>query len=139
MAAHLTLRLLPLVGLVALTACQSAPQRPQDDVSRPGDNSALSTMERVAVAAQKCWFSSGDAAFRGLAMSPELTSFSGKPRILAVPRGNIGGLPKLVVEASGKPARLNAYGPMMSGGTAARISADINRWSAGDSACAARA
>ncbi len=92
-------------------------------------------MERVAVAAQKCWFGGSDPAFKGLAMSPELTSHSGKPRILAVPRGNIGGLPQLVVEASGRPARVSAYGPLMASSGAARISADVQRWSSGSAAC----
>src|SRR5690606_8853206 len=111
-------------ALLAMAGCQAAP-RPGDDISRPGDDSALSTMERIAVASQKCWFGGGDSAFGGLSLSPELTSFSGKPRILAVPRGNIGGLPRLVVEATGKPARVNAYGPLMSGDQAAHISSDI--------------
>ena len=124
--------------LLAIASCQQAP-RPADNVSRPGDNSALSTMERIAVASQKCWFGGRNGTFAGLALSPELTSFSGKPRILAVPRGNIGGLPKLVVEATGKPARLNAYGPLMSGGQAAQISSDIRRWASGDASCSARA
>ncbi len=105
--------------------------------SRPGDGSALSTMERVAVAAQRCWFAPGDAAFRGLVMSPELTSHSGNPRILAVPRGNIGGLPRLVVEARGNPAQVSAYGPLMAGPEAARLSADVARWASGSSACSA--
>ncbi|HWK15454.1 MAG TPA: hypothetical protein VNS02_13735 [Rhizobiaceae bacterium] len=124
--------------LFAMAGCQSAP-RPSDNISRPGDNSALSTMERIAVASQKCWFGGKNGAFAGLALSPELTSHSGKPRILAVPRGNVGGLPKLVVEATGKPARLNAYGPLMSGAQASQISSDIHRWASGDAACGARA
>lgn len=129
-----------LGAAVVVSACQSGgPAAGLDQVSRPGDNSALSTMERIAVAAQACWFKSNNPAFAGLAMSPELTSFSGKPRVLAVPRGNIGGLPKLVVEAQGKPARLSAYGPIMQGPHAAAISADINRWAAGGNSCSTRA
>lgn len=92
-------------------------------------------MERVAVSAQKCWFAANDPAFKGLAMSPELTSHSGAPRILAVPRGNVGGLPKLVVEARGNPARVSAYGPLAAGPDAGRIAADVNRWAAGRSTC----
>ncbi len=119
---------------IGLVGCQSAPPV-ADAVSRPGDDSALSTMERVAVAAQRCWFAGSDTAFEGLAMSPELTSFSGKPRILAVPRGNIGGLPRLVVEATGKPARISAYGPMMGSADQSRISSDVDRWAAGNPSC----
>jgi hypothetical protein len=130
------MRLAPLVGLALLAACQSAPSVVEAP-SRPGDSSALSTMERVAVAAQKCWFATNDPAFKGLAMSPELTSHSGNPRILAVPRGNVGGLPKLVVEARGNPAQVSAYGPLMAGADAGRISADVTRWSGGSAACSA--
>lgn len=106
-----------------------------NSVSVPGDNSALSTMERIAVAAQKCWFGPQVAGFEGLAMSPELSSFSGRPRILAVPRGNVGGLPKLVVEATGKPAQISAFGPLMDGPQASAIDADTRRWAGGDTAC----
>ncbi|MCO6385448.1 hypothetical protein [Aliihoeflea sp. 40Bstr573] len=120
---------------LALAGCRSSTPEPTAQ-SRPGDDSALSTMERIAVAAQRCWFRAGDPRFAGLTMSPELTSHSGKPRILAVPQGNIGGLPKLVVEASGSPAKLNAFGPMMDGGAeASRISSDVTRWASGTSTC----
>ncbi len=120
---------------LALAGCRSSTPEPEA-ASRPGDASALSTMERVAVAAQRCWFRAGDPRFAGLIMSPELTSHSGKPRILAVPQGNIGGLPKLVVEASGSPARITSFGPLMDGGDeATRISSDVTRWASGGTTC----
>jgi hypothetical protein len=120
---------------LALAGCRaSAPVA--ETASQPGDASALSTMERVAVAAQRCWFRAGDPRFSGLIMSPELTSHSGKPRILAVPQGNIGGLPKLVVEASGSPARISTYGPLIDGGAESnRISSDVTRWASGATTC----
>jgi hypothetical protein len=120
---------------LALSGCRaSAPGI--ETASQPGDSSALSTMERVAVAAQRCWFRASDPRFSGLIMSPELTSHSGKPRILAVPQGNIGGLPKLVVEASGSPARINTFGPLVDGSAeSARISSDITRWASGETTC----
>lgn len=130
-------RIPALLVLAVLAACQSKAPDAVNRASVPGDNSALSTMERVAVAAQKCWFTGKDPAFRGMKLSPELSSYSGKPRILAVPGKNIGGLPALVVEAQGNPARLSAYGPMMQGPDATRIGDDIKRWAARDAACAA--
>lgn len=126
----------PLAGLLLLGACQATPDSAVAP-SRQGDDSALSTMERVAVAAQKCWFAARDPAFRDLMMSPELSSHSGAPRILAVPRGNIGGLPSLVVEARGNPARVSAFGPLMAGPHGGRLAADIQRWSKSDAACGA--
>jgi hypothetical protein len=122
---------------LALSGCRaSAPVSTAETTSQPGDASALSTMERVAVAAQRCWFRAGDPRFSGLSMSPELTSHSGKPRFLAVPQGNIGGLPKLVVEAFGNPARINTFGPLIDGGAeATRISSDVTRWASGSTTC----
>ncbi|MFZ1680234.1 MAG: hypothetical protein WAT70_04380 [Rhizobiaceae bacterium] len=130
-------RALAFGSILILAACQAAPPKQVNRASVPGDDSALSTMERIAVAAQKCWFAAKDPAFRDMKMSPELASYAGKPRILAVPGKNIGGLPALVVEAQGNPARLSAYGPMMQGPDAARIAADIKRWAARDESCAA--
>lgn len=131
-------RILAFGAILILAACQAAPPKTAVRASVPGDDSALSTMERIAVAAQKCWFAAPDPAFRGMKMSPELASYAGKPRILAVPGKNIGGLPALVVEAQGNPARLSAYGPMMQGPDAGRIAADVKRWAAKDASCAAR-
>ncbi len=109
---------------------------PAAGASRPGDNSALSTMERIAVAAQKCWFSGKDPVFKGLRLSPELTSFAGKPRILIVPAKNISARPSLVVEAHGNPARMNAYGKLIEDGPhKTRLASDIIRWSKGGKGC----
>ena len=47
------------------------------------------------------------------------------------------GLPKLVIEADGKPVKAAAYGPLLSGSAGARIGADLKRWTGGSDACAA--
>ncbi len=95
----------------------------------------LPTMERVAMAANACWFKSGDKAFSTYKLAMELTSYSGRPRILAVPKHAPEGLPLLVVQAEGNPARLDAFGPMMQGPSAERIKHDVTRWAAGDKGC----
>lgn len=116
--------------MLALVSCQSEPKTP------PGQGqSALDVMERVAVGANNCWIKSGDPAFKAYAMAPELNSFSGKPRILLVRKGSSDIRPLLVVQAEGKPARLDAFGPMMSEPVAARIAADVRRWSGGAKGC----
>jgi hypothetical protein len=126
-----------IATILVLAGCQSdVLASAKGGRSRPGDDSALSTMERIAVAAQKCWFSGKDAAFKGLRLSPELSSHSGKPRILAVPGKNIGGLPKLVIEATGNPAKLSAFGPLMDSEHAARIAQDVMRWAGRNTSCA---
>ncbi len=63
-------------------------------------------MERVALGANSCWFKSGDAAFKNYRLAPELNSFSGRPRILIVPRKSPEARPLAVIQAEGQPARL---------------------------------
>lgn len=111
-----------------LAACQAKPVAQ----SSP---SALDVMEKVAVAANRCWFKSGDAAFKSYAFAPELTSFSGRPRILLTRKGSSDIRPLLVVQAEGKPARLDAFGPLMNEQLGTRIGTDVKRWAAGNSNC----
>lgn len=122
---------IPLVlsaaGLVA--ACQSAPPAPK------ASTAALPTMERIALGANACWFKSGDAAFKGYRLAPELNSFSGKPRILLVPRRSPESRPLLVVQAEGNPAKLSAFGPIMNDPVSSRIATDVKRWAAGGTGC----
>lgn len=127
----------PLVTLVVtlatvLAACQSSePTSPAPS----GKSAALRTMEQVAIAAHKCWFASKDKAFRAYRFANELNSLSGNPRFLLVPAKNYGGLPLLVVQASGNSSRVDVYGPLMSEPLGARISSDVSRWAAGDGGC----
>lgn len=113
-----------------LASCQS-PRPPAPAVS----SAALPTMERVALGANSCWFKSGDAAFKNYRLAPELNSFSGRPRILIVPRKSPEARPLAVVQAEGQPARLQAFGPLMSEPVGTRMSADIRRWAAGGQGC----
>lgn len=96
-------------------------------------------MEQVAIAAHKCWFESKDKAFKTYRMANELNSFSGNPRILLVPAKNYGGLPLLVVQASGNSSTVETFGPLLSEPLGARISADVNRWASGSSDCGSAA
>ncbi|APO74967.1 hypothetical protein AM571_CH02158 [Rhizobium etli 8C-3] len=114
---------------ILLASCQSSAP------SSGPDRSALSTMERVAVGANSCWFKSGDAAFSAYRLAPELNSFTGRPRILVVHKNSPEGRPLLVVQAEGNPARLQAFGPMMSEPVSTRIASDVTRWSGGGKTC----
>ncbi|RIK86239.1 MAG: hypothetical protein DCC69_07295 [Hyphomicrobiales bacterium] len=120
--------------LASLAACQSPPSGP--GAAGTGKSAALRNMEQVATAAHRCWFASGDPAFRGYSFANELNSFSGRPRFLLVPKGNFGGRPLLVVQAEGPAGRVSAFGPLMDGAEGARISNDIGRWAAGNASCA---
>lgn len=121
------------LGLVALSlaACQSETKPASSSVSR----AALPTMERVALGANACWFKSGDPAFKAYRLAPELNSFSGRPRILLVPRNSPESRPMLVVQAEGNPAKLDAFGPVMNEAHAARIATDVKRWANGGKGC----
>ncbi len=122
---------LAMIAVAALSAC-----KPDAPTPRPASGqSALDVMELVAVGANRCWFKSGDPAFKSYALAPELTSFSGRPRILLVRKGSSDIRPLLVVQAEGKPARLDAFGPMMGEALAPRIRADVVRWAKGSKDC----
>lgn len=123
----LSLLLLPLL---VLASCQAEPKAPTAH-----GQSALDVMERVAVGANNCWMKSDDPAFKAYSMAPELNSFSGKPRILLVRKGSSDIRPLLVVQAEGRPARLDAFGPMMNEPVAGRIASDVTRWSKGSKTC----
>jgi hypothetical protein len=118
-----------LAAAASLTACQSTPPAPK------ANTAALPTMERIALGANGCWFKSGDAAFKTYRLAPELNSFSGKPRILVVPRRSPESRPLLVVQAEGNPARLSAFGPLMDEPVSSRIAGDVKRWAAGGTGC----
>ncbi len=126
-----TFALLAVLALFAGCAQHPAPSPSTADRSR----AALPTMERVALAANSCWFKSKDKDFKGYALAPELNSYSGRPRILVVPAHNPGARPLLVVQAEGNPARVETFGPMLQQAHGGRISADVNRWAAGQSGC----
>ncbi|MDE1993547.1 MAG: hypothetical protein KGI75_13670 [Rhizobiaceae bacterium] len=100
-----------------------------------GDHAALPTMERVMTSASACWFKSGDAAFAGYQLAPELNSYTGRPRILIVDKKHPTGRPSLVVQAEGNPAQLQTFGPMLSGASGGRITGDVNKWAAGGTGC----
>lgn len=126
-----------LFALASLAACQSSPSGPP--AGAQGKSAALRSMEQVAIAAHRCWFASNDPAFRSYSFANELNSFSGRPRFLLVPKGNFGGRPLLVVQAEGASGRVTAFGPLMDGAEGGRISADINRWAAGNAGCGSAA
>ncbi len=118
------------LAAAALVACQPKPERPST-VSQ----AALPVMERIALGANTCWFKSGDPAFKPYRLAPELNSFSGRPRILVVPRNSPESRPLLVVHAEGNPAKLDAFGPMMNDAHSARIATDVKRWANGGKGC----
>lgn len=132
-------RILSMVGLVPLalllSSCNQTKTTGPGSISLGTKTSALSVMEKVAIGANSCWFKSKDSDFRNYRLSPELNSFTGRPRILIVPKNNPAERPLLVVQASGNPAEIEAFGPLMTMSVGNRIARDISNWSKGQNNC----
>lgn len=122
-----------LAATLALAACQKeeklAPLTIRDN------SAAVALLQKVNSSAQSCW--GKDREFRAYRVIPELDTRTGKPRILVVEAKAAQGLPKYVIEADGKPAKIAAYGPLADGPLGARISSDVARWAGGNSSCTA--
>ena len=119
------------VAALALTACQSKPNRPS--VPTPSAHAqAVSTLQRVNTNAHECWM--GDKSFKSFGIIPELDT-TGTPRILVIPKGKPQSLPQLVITASGKSTQ--TFGPLAQSPLAPRINADVSRWAAGSNGCSA--
>lgn len=96
-----------------------------------------SMMVGVAKQVQACWFRKKDPAVKGYTMASELDSYSGKPRILIVPRSNPGGLPKLVAQAerSGGKVNFSTFGPLLSTKDGPRLEDSLRSWARGSRNC----
>lgn len=123
------LLLASIAGLATLAAC--APKPPAAPMGRSADE----VMYRVMKGASSCWFKSADPEFKAYQMDAELTSYSGQPRILLVHKGSRDIRPLLVVMASGNPAKMQMFGPVMSEPLANRVSIDVKRWANGNPSC----
>ena len=131
-----SIRTMLTVGVLALlSACAPAPQAYSTAASKA--DTGLDRMERLTLTANRCWIKSLDPAFAAYTLAPELSSFSGKPRFLLVPRGKPEARPLLVVEGQSGSTHVSTYGPLMNDKIAGRISNDIGRWSNGSASCTA--
>ncbi|AZN71760.1 hypothetical protein D5400_11180 [Georhizobium profundi] len=129
-------RLALIAALALLAGCQTQPSAEVPaEVASSEKSAALRNMEQVAIAAHRCWFASRDPVFAGYSFANELNSFSGQPRFLLVPRGDFGGRPLLVVQASGAAGTVTSFGPLLDGAAGPRIRGDIARFASGDASC----
>ncbi len=127
---------LPITALLA--ACQAEP------IGGPlklevGATGPVSALQTVNTNGQRCWIKSGDRAFRDYQLVPELDTRTGKPRLLLLRSGRATGLPSLVIEGEDNPVAIITYGKLTSDPLSNRINSDIQRWSAGDNRCSAKA
>ena len=119
---------LGVTAALALTACSQT--------TKP-DDTPRTTMVRVAKQVQACWFAKKDPAMKGFTMAPEVNSYTGKPRILIVPKSNPGGLPKLVAQAETQNGRtiFVTFGPLLSTADGPRLEASLRKWAQGSETC----
>lgn len=127
---HLLLSFLPLGAIMLASGCGSV-----GDKNIPARGAALPVMENIALNARNCWFKSGDKNFSAYRLAPELTSYSDKPRILLVPYAAPAERPLLVIEASGNPARISAYGPLMQTPLGRKIDKNLRNWAQAGKKC----
>jgi hypothetical protein len=129
---RVTISAIALSALALLAGCSSNAKQPVPALTV----GALPVMERVALGANRCWFKSKDPLFADYKLAPELNSFTGTPRILLVKRHAPESRPLLVVQASGTPAKMSAYGPLMNEpDVSARVNKDVNHWVRGGQGC----
>lgn len=126
-------RALPFLLVLALAACQQTAGLPALQIR---DNSAaIAVLQKVNSSAQNCW--TKEKEFKAYRVIPELDTRTGKPRILLVEAKAAQGLPKLVIEADGRPAKIASYGPLAQSPLGPRINADVARWAGGGTSCKA--
>ena len=123
------------LGLI-IAGCQAKKEAAQPPVKR-NNSAAIAVLQIINSNAQTCWIKSKDRAFRTYRVIPELDTTVGVPRILIVKAKSAQGLPQMVIEAEGTPARLSSYGPLASDDIGARINSDVTRWQKGGKGCTA--
>ena len=102
----------------------------------PGPKYALAEM--VSNQVRRCWYGAGKKDFTAYAAETDVNPLFKRARILLLPRDNLEAKPILIIEAVNKnssQATVSAYGPMMNGPQASRITNDLKRWVSGSKAC----
>jgi len=125
------------LAIALLAACQT--ESGPGEITVASTDSAYPTMDRVVHSAVACWFKSNDPAFSSYRLASELNSYSGRPRLLIVAKSSPESRPLAVIQAEGKPASVQAFGPLMSQSLGSRIAADVKRWTSGSAACGSAA
>ncbi|EFL90147.1 hypothetical protein [Ahrensia sp. R2A130] len=94
-------------------------------------------MLNVAKQMQACWFKPKLAQFQPYKLAAELDSYSGKPRVLIVPRNKPAGLPKLVAQAErqGGSTQFTSFGPLLQTSNGPALRASMAAWASGSKTC----
>lgn len=127
--------LVAALSLSLLVGC-GTPRPSMEAPKSASTDTGLDRMERLTLTANRCWFKSRDPAFTKYSLAPELSSFSGRPRFLLVPKGRLEDRPLLVVEGQTGSRDVATYGPLLQTSLHTRIESDLSRWRDGDTTCA---
>lgn len=86
-------------------------------------------IESLAKSIKHCWFGK-KSQFSRYRLANEVTSHTGRPRLLFIPNGSTSGLPALVIQAQarGSGSDVLVFGPLMASPLQHRIENDIKRW-----------
>ncbi len=124
-----------LAATIGISACTS--KTANQSIARAAQEKPRALMVRVAKQVHACWFKKKDPALRGYKMASEVNSYSGKPRILIVPRNNPTGLPKLVAQAERRGGRnqFTSFGPLLKSKNGPRLAASLDAWARGNKSC----
>jgi len=126
--------ILAMTLATGLTACTT---RAPDYLEYAAYQDTNTVASRIAERVGACWFKDGNNAFSRFAYAPELNSFSGKPRILIVPKADPAGLPQLVIEVSdgARATVVKLFGPLLATSRGTSIQRDVERWADGGMDC----
>ena len=125
-----------VIATLLLAACETAKPR-RDYLKYRSSQDPVSASSHIAERVRACWFAEGRDGFRGYSYTPELNSYSGRPRVLIVSADDPTGLPKLVIEATAadRGTSVKLFGPMLASREGPAIAGDVERWAGGASGC----
>lgn len=123
-------------AFLVLAGCKTSSE-PTDYMLLHANQDPVTVASRIAGHVGNCWFDGSRSAFAEYSYTPELTSYSNRPRVLIVRKSDPNGLPVLVIEASKKNrgADVKLFGPLMATDEADAIYRDVGRWAGGAREC----
>lgn len=123
-------------SVLAVAGCQTKPPL-RDYTEYRSARDPVSAASQISRNVRACWLIAARPAFADLTSAAELTSYTDRPRVLLVEKGDREGLPRLVIEASpaDRGASLKLFGPLLATAEASAIRRDVARWANGDPAC----
>ena len=130
-------RLAASAALVALTLAGCKTAEPQDYALLHANLDTSTMASQISAKVAACWFDGSRPAFADYSYTPELNSFSDRPRVLIVQKSDPTGLPLLVIEIvkAKRGSDVKLFGPLMATDEQSAIYRDVSRWAGGARDC----